>query len=194
MNLPITVCTPTIPSRGSLLNRAMRSIKAQTHAPTDVIVSTDHLRNGAAITRQKALDQVKTEWVAFLDDDDEFLPQHLNVLYTYAMVTTADYVYSWYKVRGGQDPRPRVFKKPFDPCTPCQTTITTLVRTELAQATGFLPDSDEDLHSPDRHYAGEDWRFTSRCIEAGADIIHAPHRTWLWHHHANNTSGLPKNW
>lgn len=194
MNLPITVCTPSIPPRAALLNRALASIKAQTHPPQDTIVQQDFLRAGAAKTRQLALDKVTTPWVAFLDDDDEFLPNHLNVLYTYAMVTTADYVYSWYRVKGGQDPRPYGFKRPFDPCKPMQTTITTLVRTELAQATGFLAEQDEDLHSPDRHYAGEDWRFTKRCIDLDADIVHAPHKTWIWHHHASNTSGLPKNW
>lgn len=164
----------------------------QTLSPKQVIVQTDNNRAGAAITRHKGLEQVDTEWVAFLDDDDEFLPEHLEELHTAAQVTAADYVYSWYTVVGGVDPRPEYFGVPFDPCNPIQTTITTLVRTELAQKTGFLPDTEEDLTSPDRHYAGEDWRFTQRCVEAEAEIVHHPYKTWLWYHHGSNTSGLPR--
>lgn len=190
----VTVCIPTIPPRKFLLERALHSVRLQKHPASAVVVSHDEVGLGAAATRQKALNQVKTEWVAFLDDDDEMLPEHLDLLLAAAQLTAADYVYSWYHVIGGSDPRPDVFGQVFDPCNPVQTTITTLVRTELAQATGFLADEDEQLNSPDRHYAGEDWRFTLRCIEAGAHIYHTPYKTWLWHHDSGNTSGLAKNW
>lgn len=188
----ITVVIPTIPPRAAYLQRAKRSVLDQTLPPTRLIVQLDNDRAGAAITRQAGLEQVDTEWVAFLDDDDEFLPIHLEQLYTAALCTAADYVYSWYEVIGGQDPRAESFGVPFDPCNPIQTTITTLVRTDLAQSTGFLNPSDTDLTSPDRLYAGEDWLFTSRCVTAGADIVHHPAKTWLWYHHGANTSGLPR--
>lgn len=174
----------------------MASAKAQTLKPQSIIVSRDLGRHGAAATRQAGLDRVTTDWVAFLDDDDEFLPQHLAALAQAQLDTGADYVYSWYTVVGGNDPRPEEFGKPWDPENPRQTTITTLVRTELAQRTGFLHhrDTTEALTSPDRHYAGEDWLFTSRCAEAGAQFYHHPEKTWKWYHHGRNTSGLPKNW
>lgn len=190
----ITVCIPTIPLRTSQLARAMASIESQRLLPTAVVVEQDVDRQGAAVTRQRALERVETEWVAFLDDDDEMLPWHLETLLESANARCADYVYSWYWVRGGTDPRPEVFGREFDPCNPVQTTITTLVRTELAQACGFTVDGDEDLTSPDRHFAGEDWRFTKRCLDAGAHIVHAPYRTWIWHHWEGNTSGLPSRW
>jgi glycosyltransferase involved in cell wall biosynthesis len=148
------------------------------------------------MTRQRGLDTVETEWVAFLDDDDEFLPEHLELLMNAALEQDADYVYSWYHVIGGTDPRPEVFGRPWDPENPVQTTITTLVRTTTAQAAGFLVDPEEtdDLTSPDRHYAGEDWRFTQRVNDAGAHIYHLPMKTWNWYHHSGNTSGLPNRW
>jgi glycosyltransferase involved in cell wall biosynthesis len=160
------------------------------------VVVTDKHKEGAAATRQRGLDDVDTEWTAFLDDDDEFRPQHVRDLRNFAYDTSADMVFSWYDVVGGTDPRPEEFGLPWDPNQPRQTTITTLVRTRIAREVGGFTDPVEDAHldSPDRHYAGEDWRFTKRLNDAGAVIAHLPERTWLWHHHAHNTSGLPSRW
>ena len=192
MKKGITVVIPTIPPRQPLLARAVASVNRQTLRPYDVIVCGDANRSGAAITRQAGLNLVETEWVAFLDDDDEFMPGHLEALAAAARSAGADYVYSWYEVVGGTDPRTEEFGLPWNPSQPRQTTITTLVRTGLAREVGgFLADEDEDLRSPDRHYAGEDWRFTQRMNQQGK-IYHLPVKTWLWHHHSSNTSGLPK--
>lgn len=188
----ITVVIPTIPPRSHFLLRAMASVAIQSLSPAAVSVAVDLRREGAARTRQRALDAVRTPWVAFLDDDDEFKPEHLEKLAGWAAETAADYVYSWYDVIGGTDPRPESFGRLFDPAKPIQTTITTLVRTELAQAVGFRTVG--NLESPDRMYAGEDWGFTRGCLERGAKISHLPERTWLWHHHGANTSGLPNRW
>ncbi len=46
---------------------------------------------------------MNTEWVAFLDDDDYFYPQHLEALANAAQDTGADMVYPWYDVDGGTD-------------------------------------------------------------------------------------------
>lgn len=190
----ITVVMPSIPPRDSLRARAIASVNAQEMPPEDLIVEFDGNKEGAAITRQRGLEKVTTEWVAFLDDDDEFKPFHLAVLYAAAITSNADFVYSWYEVVGGIDPRPEEFGLPWDREHPRQTTITTLARTELALAVGgFVDDGDLNLTSPDRHYAGEDWRFTKRMNEAGK-IVHVPVKTWLWHHHGANTSGLPNRW
>jgi glycosyltransferase involved in cell wall biosynthesis len=190
----ITVVIPSIPPRTTLLNRALASVKAQTALPYEVVVEVDHHRTGAAATRHRGLERVTTPWVAFLDDDDEFLPNHLNDLWTTVLKTGADMVYSWYRVVGGSDPRPQEKDLPWDAENPRQTTITTLVKTGLAlEVGGFLPDGEDDLVSPDRHYAGEDWRFTERINRAGV-IYHHCSVTWLWHHHGANTSGLPRRW
>ena len=192
----ITVVVPTIRPRAALLGRALDSVWRQTLPPEAVVVQEDAHREGAAATRQRGLERVETPWVAFLDDDDEFLPGHLESLLAHAQETAAEYVYSWYEVVGGTDPRPEVFGRPWDPANPVQTTVVTLVRTDWALGVGGFTDAaeDADLASPDRLYAGEDWRFTRRMNEAGAVISHLPQRTWRWHHHGGNTSGLPKNW
>jgi glycosyltransferase involved in cell wall biosynthesis len=40
----------------------------------------------------------RTDWVAFLDSDDLFLPKHLQRMLLHAQNTGADFVYSWFKI------------------------------------------------------------------------------------------------
>ena len=42
------------------------------------------------------------------------------------------------------------------------------------------------------HRAGEDSDLIKRMNAAGYRISHLPERTWRWHHHYGNTSGLPE--
>lgn len=191
----VTVVTPTIPIREVMLKRAVASVDAQqgTHR-TELVVEYDHEHTGAAATRQRGLEKVTTEWVAFLDDDDEFKPGHLEALLYAADAHQADYVYSWYEIVGGRDPMPQFFGLPWDNSQPHQTTITTLVRTELAQQVGFQHAPMEDPNGGGITVGGEDYRFTLGCLEAGAVIYHLPVRTWKWYHHGKNTSGLPSRW
>lgn len=193
----VTVCIPSIPPRAHLLHRALASVTRQTHPAAAISVAMDLNHDGAWITRDRALRAAQTEWVAFLDDDDWFLPSHLATLLACAQETGADYVYSWYVIqdRDGNvidsDPLGH-FGKVFDPDNPTQTTITTLVRTELAQEAGFLEPIDGELIHGER--AGEDWHFTLKCLARGAHVVHVPARTWIWSHHGANTSGLPSRW
>jgi glycosyltransferase involved in cell wall biosynthesis len=189
----ITVVIPSIPGRRKMLARALASVAAQSHPAHEVVVEKDVQQNGATVTRQRGLEKVETEWVAFLDDDDEFKPDHLRLLAGAVYVQDADYVYPWYDIVGGRDPMAQFFGKPWDPAQPHQTTITTLVRTELAQSVGFTNKPSKDPNGGSRLVGGEDYRFTLACNEAGARIFHLPMRTWRWHHHGRNTSGLARN-
>lgn len=182
----ITVAIPTIPTRAKMFGEAIRSVSNQTYPPAAISVAVDVEKQGAPATRQRALDAVITEWVAFLDDDDLFMAQHLEHLYAHAMETGADFVYSWFHVPGGADPFPEThFTEPFDYLNPIETTITTLVRTGLAKTVGFQALNRGEVNT------GEDRFFTLGCMHAGATISHLVERTWWWRHHAGNTSGLP---
>lgn len=182
----ITVVMASIPPRGVLRNTALASVASQQLQPAAVSVAIDVERQGAPATRQRALEAAQTPWVAFLDDDDAFMPQHLKNLYAYAIETGADFVYSWFEVVGGTDPFPDThFTNRFDPENPIETTITTLVKTELAKQVGFKALDRGEINT------GEDRYFTLGCLEAGAVIEHLVERTWYWRHHGGNTSGLP---
>jgi hypothetical protein len=111
------------------------------------------------------------------------MPEHVARLISMAAATGADYVFSWFEVVNGFDPFPQHFGKTYDVNDPHHTTVTTMVRTKLAQEVGFRDAG-----------GGEDWDFTLRCIELGAKIVHLPQRTWRWHHGTGNTSGRADRW
>jgi len=186
----ITVVIPTHPERvrNGMLQRAISSTCTQTMPPAALAVAIDREREGAARTRQRALEMANTEWVAFLDSDDEFLPPHLATLMDAAMQYGVDYVFSYFVRAQGGDPLTH-FGKPWNPADPHQTTITTLVRTGIAQKVGFLGEAGGGTISG--QYWGEDFTFTLGCQALGAQIMHVPQETWIWHRHAGNTSGQP---
>jgi glycosyltransferase involved in cell wall biosynthesis len=204
----VSVIIPAHPgrARNGLLDQAICSVWAQTRLPDELHIAVDHAGAGAPATRQHALDAVTTDWVAFLDSDDMFLPRHLEWCLAHAEETSADFVYPWFKilqqfpggrtnviewdsVKGDGVFPPGHYWNAFDPADPVETTITVLVRTELAKQVGF--------RALDRGQAntGEDRAFTLDCLAAGARISHLRRFSWLWRHHwigkdrPGNTSG-----
>jgi hypothetical protein len=182
----ITVCIAAHPARvqNGLLERAVKSVYAQTQVPEAVIVVVDRDGKGAGWTRRTLLGLVDTEWIAWLDSDDEMGPEHLEKLYRVAVDTESVFVYSWFH---GNDPLGH-FGIPFNPCTPHHTTMTHLVRTELAREVGF----EDNAVGP---YANEDWRYlVGMCqiaCERGLKMTHLAERTWTYHQHGQNSSGQP---
>ena len=197
--LEIGVVTASHPGRGQNghMERVCRSVWEQELPARGHFIVNDVDRRGAAWTRQAALEANPFEWTAFLDSDDWFLPQHLRRLAETQVETGADYVYSWYWLAHGPEvlmettqPFPLThYTEPWNPAEPRQTTITVLVRTELAKEVGFWAPEDETTF-PDGLRVGEDWGFTLGCNERGK-IHHLVERTWVWNHHGLNTSGRP---
>lgn len=185
----ITVVVATIPPRVELLARAAASIAAQTLPPTKVVVETDHDRQGAAAVRNRALAKVDTEWVAFLDDDDELYPDHLRSLARFARLSRADVVYPGYDTEN--DPV-GMFGVPFDPVLLRRANfipVTVLARTESVRAAGgFQP-------HPDSHGDPcEDWGLWLAMLDQGATFAHLPRRTWRWHISEDSTRGRADRW
>ncbi len=99
----ISVVIPTF-NRKELLRRALQSVYSQTHQPDHVIVvddgSTDHsdamvasefpdtqfiiqTHGGVSKARNCGVEASKTDWIAFLDSDDEWLVHKLERQYEY---------------------------------------------------------------------------------------------------------------
>lgn len=191
MHDDVTAVIPTIPPRAmTILPHAMRSVMTQTHPVAGVSIAIDGDKIGAWHTRRRALAGVTTPWTAFLDDDDSWYPFHVEHLLRHAYDTQADYVFSWFDlgINCSNVDRLGHFGKEFDPKNPHHTTITILVKTELAQAVNFSPPPRE------ARVSGEDWTFTLGCIAAGAKIVHLPERTWVYNCFPGGTHGLPTNW
>lgn len=171
----ITVVIPTIAGREAQLARAAASVLNQTH-PCALHVEFDAHRQGAGVTRNRALEQVDTEWVAFLDDDDAMKPNHLRACARHAGLTGADVVYPWYDATG-DDPID-CFGMPFNAEALRRRNyipVTTLCRTQLVRDVGgFQPHPDENGDPC------EDWGLWLALLDAGARFSHLPQRTWIW--------------
>lgn len=193
----VTVVIPHLPSRRYMLQRALLSVHRQTRPPDAINIAVDHNGEGAATTRSRATATVRTWWVAFLDDDDEFHTHHIETLLSHAHTTGADVIYSTCRVVNLEHDPPVIPRshpsyeewgrpgRPFDPELLRRRSylpITSLVRTGLAQRSRFV--------APEgTHY--EDWGFYLGLLDLGAKFAHIDEETWTWHHGRHNTSGIP---
>jgi glycosyltransferase involved in cell wall biosynthesis len=207
----ITVCIATIPPREKMLRRALASVAVQTLQPAAIVVEYDHEHTGGAATKNRAAAKATTRWLAFLDDDDQFLPHHLEALRHRPLHHEAghdmpyDVLYSIPDVPqlpSRRDPNGR-YGVPFDAeelrrRSYIQTT--SLVRRELFEkAGGFqLPDRTMPDGSPCPY---DDWGLWLAMLDLGARFLHVPEMTFVWNHHGfgmpgrpGNTSGDPIRW
>ena len=188
----MTVLIPSIPPRKQMLNRALVSVLNQLRQPDMITVTVDHDRVGSAVNRNRALATIGTDWVAFLDDDDEFLPQHLLVLLQNS--SNADVIYTGCNVLdpyGAEIPLREEwgrFGKPFDEALLRKKSylpVTSLVRTSLARVCSFTRPTDSVY---------DDWGFYLGLLDNGARFLHVPQKTWIWNHWGGNSQGLPDRW
>lgn len=188
--MDVTVVIPTIPGRGPMLQRAIRSCLAQRLAPVALSIACDTTGEGAGPTRTRAMRAVTTEWLAFLDDDDELDDMHLSRCAEVATETGCDVVVPWFTIVGADgrhredwNPFPQHRGRQFDPADPHSFPITCLVRTAVTDGLEFPAFHDGD-------WAGDDFAFWCALGARGAEFVSIPDRTWWWHHHGRNTSGL----
>lgn len=195
MHLPvydITVCVPTIPQRRTKLRKALSSIMAQDYPVSAVSIAVDHWKQGSAVTRNRALAAVQTEWTVFLDDDDQLLKTGIRDLLMGQSRSAADVVYGLPRIVDAQGQiQPRFFEaggpEVFDPDLLMQKSyipVVSLVRTSLAQQAGFE-------FSQDGQGSYDDWGFYKNLLSLGAEFYHIPLETFIWNIDGGNTSGKP---
>jgi len=188
----ITVVIPAHAARikNGMLERALRSVYAQTLQPDAFSIAIDVDGEGAAKTRGRALAAVRTKYTAFLDSDDRLKEQHLRVLRDAMTENDAAFTFSWFEPVGMGD-HVGHFGKHFDKRNPHHTTMTVLCRTDIAQEVGFPEPASGET------YGNEDWffilGFCEKAIERDLRMIHVPERTWEYHYHGRNTSGMARN-
>lgn len=169
---------------GGPYERAVASVAAQTYPPKGgIAVALDEAGNGAAATRNRALDLVATEWVAFLDSDDELYPDHLRKLARFIRLSGVDLAYSGWV---GPDPT-GMFGKQFDPGLLRRSNyipVTVLARTAAVRAAGGFQDHPDEHGDP-----CEDWGLWLAMVDQGARFGHLPVRTWRMN--SGGTRGRP---
>jgi len=198
--IPVTVITPTIPTRGEQLGRAIRSVMAQTIKPVSHVVLPDIEKRGAAAMLDSCLRTARSEWVAVLADDDEFLPHHLETLWNLLDETGADVAYSHFKYSHLNDAGhlERFRGQPFDYDNPRQMTGVYLGRRELLldlgghQSAWFLPNSYERDEQGNRK--GEDYYLAQRLAAERIPVAVTGEVTWIYHTGHRNTLGMPDAW
>lgn len=194
-NPTVTVLVTSFPprTRSPFLKRALESILNQTRLPDRITLEIDLSDEGARATRSRGLESVTTDYVAFLDDDDELLENHLASCIRHAIDTKSDVVYPGCKVIGPQGqvlPHREEYGrygKAFDPellRKKSYIPVTSLVKTDVAKSVGGF------TYPKGSKY--EDWGFYLKLLDAGAKFSHLQEVTWLWHHHGKNTSGRSK--
>jgi len=201
-HLTVAVVIPTIPGRETLFERAMASVRAQRRTPDQVVVERDTNRTGAAQSRNRALDRVTADVIAWLDDDDEMKPNHLMAcMRVLELDRSVDLVYPTPVIIGGKDPTATSFQGNwalpwgirFGPEQEAHLRkngsfipMTHLVRTATVRAVGGFPEGGV-LESG--RYQGEDERYLIRLLDNGARFEHLDRKTWKWHVHYGNTGG-----
>ena len=214
--MTITVVIPAFKAR-NFLAEALASVAAQTRMPDEVIVVDDaspepiddivgrfqaasgfpplrvvrHERNqGLGATRNTGIRQATGDWVALLDHDDLWKPEHLAALVAAIGSEHADLGFATSelfveengarRITGAwgpdsdtwkQTPAWSLFQKNF-----IQPSATLIRRSALLEVNGF--DTDPRVHMC------EDLDLWLRLVRAGCRIAHSGHRSLLYRQHA----------
>ncbi len=211
LKLPVSVIIPTF-NRADTLPRALASVKSQKRfAPAEIIVVDDHSdddsgdiarrhgarvirheRNqGAAAARNTAVAAAAQPWLAMLDSDDEWLPDHLKLLWDlragHVLVAGASLAcfdddrqppaYS-----GTIRPRAQTLRSPaaLIPLNPLSASAVLVSRDAVLSAGGY---------NTKLGYA-EDWDLWLRVLEQGTGVM-TPSVVCLYHVHAGSKSLHP---
>ncbi len=183
----ISVIIPTL-GRWAMLEKAVRGARAQSGVAVQVVVAVDGAdgaeidrvgflehddvvvvplpqRRGAAAARNAALAAAEGEWVALLDDDDQWAPEKLAHLvaparaadWAYASAMLVDPALRPLEVHSAPPPGELASAMlDHNPIPACASNL--IVRTGLAREIGFDPEL--------KHFA--DWDFAVNLIATGA--------------------------
>lgn len=159
----LTVITPTIDGREELLADCIASVLDQT-VFVQHLIGLDVDKEGPAVARNRLVDQVETDWVLFLDDDDVIDPDFIETVQPH--FKTSDLVYTWCR-KNFDYPTDLPFDGPalrernVIPVTVC-------LRVDAFRAVGgFSPD-----------VAHEDWSLWLKLLDIGARFTCVPEHKW----------------
>jgi hypothetical protein len=183
----ITVITASIPERRRLLAETIESVQSQT-CPVDAhLIRVQQPPLGAlspvhlAAQHNAMLAAVDTEWVATLNDDDIYLPEHVESIQPY-LGQDADVVYSFAKNEheylriDASDWTPAQVAQRLEQGNFIREAIT--VRTEKIRQVGGWAGEYENGAFKETGVAYEDWDLLLRLARAGARFRCVPVETW----------------
>lgn len=171
--LSVSVITPALPGRLTMLGKCMRSVRDQTVPPLEHLVAIDYERIGVVANTNRLAEQARGEWILPLADDDYLLPRCLELLLE--ATGQGDVIYSEVRVEGESWP-------PIGPGASQGKVAglpgTALIKTELWHQLGGY----RQLDGP------EDLDLWNRAQEKRAVFAYVPKVLWVYRFHANNLS------
>src|SRR3954447_14505751 len=210
-HLPVSVVIPAY-RRAPMVERAVRSALAQRRPPAEVIVVDDasgddtgaraesagarvvtHDQNrGRGASRNTGLEEAASDWVALLDSDDEWLPDHLATLWParddHVLVGTAALAVGAEakdaRVFGWAGRRPCALRGPADVAVPENKLVASAVmlrRDEVLRVGGFRTDIER----------AEDLDLWVRLLRDGSGLA-IPRVTVLYHVHEGQITSEPE--
>lgn len=94
----IAAVVVSLPERVHLLCEALHSVHRQTRKPDDTVIGVDPCRWGEVGNMNRLIAATDCEWLAFLHDDDLWLPEHLEIAARH--FDTADVIVSRFELVG----------------------------------------------------------------------------------------------
>ena len=163
----IAVVTPSKPSRANLLLECKQSVESQTLQPVCHSILVDEKLEGPAIIRNRIVQSLPAEItaLAFIDDDDLLLPQHLELLVE--QIENNDVIYSPPTGYGSGSIHEFNAKE-----LPGRNHLgmTSLVRRSMFEKVGGF----------DPKAKFEDWDLWKRILKAGGRFCYVPTATWVY--------------
>ncbi len=195
----VTVCTATIPTRVELLERAIRSVTNQTLKVQEHLIKLDLDKLGQSAVLDQIIQEATTKYVAILDDDDELLPNHIELLYKKIIETDADLVFPHFRYSNLSDAgHLEMFRGvPWDNNNPHQVAITWIAkRKAILDVGGFSGDFDVNSFEVDNqgNRIGNDFNLIKKLAKANKHITNIPEITWIYHVGHPSTLGMPIRW
>jgi glycosyltransferase involved in cell wall biosynthesis len=195
----VTVCTATIPTRVDLLERASKSVQNQTLKVKEHSIKLDLEKLGQPLILDQIIKEAKTKYVAILDDDDELLPNHIELLYKKIVETEADLVFPHFKYSNLSDAGhlEKFRGLPWDNNNPHQVPITWIAkRKTILEVGGFSGDFDVLSYEIDNqgNRIGNDFNLIKKLAQANKHITNISEITWIYHVGHPSTLGMPIRW
>ncbi|MEO8998886.1 MAG: glycosyltransferase family A protein [Rhodanobacter sp.] len=205
--MPIPLFSIVVPTynRARLIDRALESVLAQSEPSWEVLIADDgstdgtwaslcdwkrrddrlycwrHANRGQAASRNALLEHARGHWVAFLDSDDEFLPDHLALR----------------RAAIASQPATDLWLSPMhivgNPLVPCCVNPGELIHIDRCIGVGMLTIRREAILQaggfPEVSYA-EDSALMTRLKATGIRTQWLTHRSYVYHrNHADTITG-----
>ncbi len=173
----VSVLTPTIEGRESLLADAADSVQAQTE-PCVHLVWLDADREGPAVSRNRLLALAQTEYVAFLDDDDLLDPTHVEALVA-LLANGQGAAVAWSRCRTRHAPDAQPVRIPY-PIRPDYRQLCRGGRNWIPVTVVARTDAIRELGGFDPEARYEDYDLWCRMIAAGHTFAYLRDETWTY--------------